>query len=140
MSKNIILTILIAVVLVGGLAVMFLGNSPKTGDELVPQNSDNSNVAPENNSGNTNPNEQAGVPKTFTLADIAIHSSISSCYTVVNGNVYDVTAFASKHPGGEDNILKLCGKDGSAFFNKQHGGQEKPEATLASLKIGTLAK
>ncbi|KKQ27723.1 MAG: hypothetical protein US42_C0006G0030 [Candidatus Magasanikbacteria bacterium GW2011_GWC2_37_14] len=77
-------------------------------------------------------------PKTFTLAEVAIHNSVSSCYTIVNGNVYDVTSFVPNHPGGETNILKICGKDGTNAFDQKHSDQPKPEQMLAKLKIGVL--
>lgn len=77
-------------------------------------------------------------PAAFTLAQVATHNSRSSCYTVVSGTVYDVTEWISKHPGGQFAILSMCGKDATAAFKNQHGGQTRPESELASFKIGTL--
>lgn len=76
----------------------------------------------------------------FTRATVATHASSASCWTIVNGSVYDVTAWIGKHPGGADAILSLCGKDGTVAFEGQHGGQRRPEAELASFKIGALVK
>lgn len=78
--------------------------------------------------------------KTFTLADVAAHNTKASCYTTVGGSVYDLTPFIGQHPGGEANIMKICGVDGSSMFGDQHGGERRPVSELASLKIGTLAK
>ncbi len=78
--------------------------------------------------------------KTFTMAEVQQHNSGSSCYTVVNGSVYDVTAWISKHPGGEKAIMSMCGKDASAAYDRQHNTQARPASELASFKIGTLAK
>ncbi len=78
--------------------------------------------------------------KTFTMADLAARATVASCYSVVNGNVYDLTSWISKHPGGEKAILGICGKDATSAFTGKHGGQEKPEAALKSFLIGTLAK
>lgn len=78
--------------------------------------------------------------KTFTMDQVAEHKDRSSCYTVIRGMVYDVSAFIDKHPGGDMNILRSCGVDATAAFEAKHGGQEKPEATLAGFVIGTLAK
>lgn len=77
--------------------------------------------------------------KTFTMADVEAHHDASSCYTAINGAVYDVTDWISRHPGGSKAILGLCGTDGSSAFDAQHGGQARPEQELATLKIGTLA-
>ena len=145
MDKNKILIGLVAVLVVGGLAVMFWGGSPEVEDgqvQEVQQNAENnSGVTVTSEDGNIQANVEVVAPKTtFTLAEVATHNSASSCYTAVNGGVYDATGFIGKHPGGAEKILNLCGKDGSTFFNKQHGGQEKAEAALASLKIGALVQ
>jgi cytochrome b involved in lipid metabolism len=91
-----------------------------------------------------NPNTTGVAPSTasasYTLADVAKHKDASSCWTTVNGGVYDVTSWIDQHPGGRDAILSLCGKDGSAAFNGQHGGQARPEQELATFKIGVLLK
>lgn len=76
----------------------------------------------------------------ITMAVVAQHNSAQSCYTVVRGSVYDVTAWINKHPGGKDAILSLCGKDGTALFVDQHGGSGPQESQLASFKIGVLAQ
>jgi cytochrome b involved in lipid metabolism len=79
-------------------------------------------------------------PSGYTMADVAKHNSQASCWTAINGNVYDVTTWINQHPGGAEAILSLCGTDGSAAFNGQHGGQRRPEQELASFKIGALSK
>ena len=78
--------------------------------------------------------------KTYTMEEVAKHNSKESCWTVIRGDVYDLTNWIDKHPGGADKILKICGKDGTDLFVKQHGGKEKPEKVLESFKIGTLKK
>jgi cytochrome b involved in lipid metabolism len=79
------------------------------------------------------------VSGSYTAAQVAEHSTAASCWTSINGSVYDVTTWIGKHPGGPDRILSLCGNDGSTAFNGQHTGQARPMNELASFKIGTLA-
>lgn len=74
----------------------------------------------------------------YTTQSVALHNSASSCYTIVNGNVYDMTNWISQHPGGRGAIKAMCGIDASAMFNNQHGGQGGPERILASYKLGAL--
>lgn len=74
----------------------------------------------------------------ITLATIAKHSGRSSCWSAVNGGVYDLTSWIPNHPGGEQAILSMCGVDGSDGYNGQHGGSGKPARMLAGFKIGTL--
>lgn len=76
----------------------------------------------------------------FTMAQVAEHSSAEDCYTAIEGSVYDLSNFVSKHPGGEEAIMSICGKDGTAAFSTQHGDDRRPNSTLATLKIGVLAE
>jgi cytochrome b involved in lipid metabolism len=77
---------------------------------------------------------------TFTMTDVAKHNSAESCYSAINGGVYDLTNWIDKHPGGSKAILSLCGKDGSDSFNGKHGGQPRPMSELANFKIGILTQ
>jgi len=74
----------------------------------------------------------------YTKEEVAQHASESSCWSIVNGDVYDLTSYISKHPGGSRNILKICGKDGTSAFEGEHGGESRPERTLEGYKIGPL--
>jgi len=98
---------------------------PATNDTAKPQAQENVVPAP------------AGA-KTYTMAEVQAASDPENCWTAINGKVYDLTAWINKHPGGDKNILKLCGTDGSSLFNGQHGGQEKQENVLKGFSIGVL--
>jgi cytochrome b involved in lipid metabolism len=77
---------------------------------------------------------------TYTLADVAKHKTPTDCWTTVNGSVYNLTPFVNQHPGGVENITKICGIDGTSQFMAQHGSDRDPQRELATLKIGTLVK
>ena len=74
----------------------------------------------------------------ITMGDVARHASANDCWTVVDGVVYDMTEFASRHPGGQRAIEQLCGHDGTAAFRSQHGSAQGPNAQLAQLVVGPL--
>jgi cytochrome b involved in lipid metabolism len=74
----------------------------------------------------------------YTMQDVSQHNSKDSCWTVVRGEVFDLTQWISRHPGGPEKILNICGKDGTKAFVNKHGSQEKPESVLESFKIGKL--
>ncbi len=74
----------------------------------------------------------------YTLAEVATHNTSANCWTVVSGNVYNVTSWISAHPGGSSSIKGMCGVDASGAFSGQHGGQSRPVSELAGFKIGTL--
>lgn len=74
----------------------------------------------------------------ITLTDVAQHATADDCWSVVNGNVYDLTQWINEHPGGSGPIESMCGVDATTAFNNQHNGQEAPETSLASFLIGTV--
>lgn len=76
--------------------------------------------------------------KTITMAEVQAANNQDKCWSVISGNVYDLTPFTPNHPGGERAILSLCGKDGTTAFQRQHGGQSRPETTLAKYYLGAL--
>jgi uncharacterized membrane protein len=79
------------------------------------------------------------VAGTYNSADLKKHSTPTNCWSAINGNVYDLTKWINRHPGGASVIKGLCGRDGSAGFNGQHGGQSRPASELAAFKIGKFA-
>jgi cytochrome b involved in lipid metabolism len=76
----------------------------------------------------------------YTLAQVQTHTTSKSCWAAINGNVYDLTTWISRHPGGAARILSICGKDGTPYFMGQHGSDPTAQAQLATFKIGTLAQ
>ena len=79
-------------------------------------------------------------PAGYTMANVRANNSKGSCWSVINGYVYDLTKWISSHPGGEGAIISLCGKDGTNEFVAQHKGQGKAEARLSGYVLGLLAK
>ena len=76
----------------------------------------------------------------YTLADVAKHSSRTDCWTVVNDFVYNITPYVNSHPGGSSSISKICGVNGTTIFKNIHGGSATQANILAGYKIGVLAK
>jgi hypothetical protein len=75
-----------------------------------------------------------------TMERVKANNTASSCWTVISGNVYDLTKWIGSHPGGSGAIRSLCGTDGTAEFNSQHRGAGTPQARLAGYLLGPLAK
>jgi len=74
----------------------------------------------------------------YTLGQISSHNSATSCYSAINGEVYDLTQWVNSHPGGRMTILMICGKDGSSLFNTQHRRSNRVSNILAGFYIGNL--
>ncbi len=88
--------------------------------------------------------------KTFTMAEIATHNSKTDCWTVISGQVYELTDFVNRHPGGNE-VVRACGIDATTLFTSrttedgQPIGSGTPHSQVAQeqldqLKIGNLAK
>jgi cytochrome b involved in lipid metabolism len=77
----------------------------------------------------------------ITLEEVSKHNSNSDCWTTINGKVYNVTNFISKHKGG-DKILNACGKDATDLFTgKSPFGRVHSEVAvklLSKMQIGIL--
>lgn len=77
----------------------------------------------------------------YTLSDISSHNNKEDCWTVIEGNVYDVTPFILNHPGGL-RILEGCGIDATSLFTgtSPRGRVHSLVAKnmLKKLQIGTL--
>jgi cytochrome b involved in lipid metabolism len=75
-----------------------------------------------------------------TMERVKANNTVSSCWTVISGSVYDLTKWIGSHPGGSGAIASLCGTDGTSEFNAMHRNQSKPEARLAGYLLGPLTK
>ena len=129
--------IIIALVVIVGVVVVL-----KNTNTTTPVANDTTNTVTTDTSTNTTPtvSTPATKPKVagYTMSDVTAHATASSCWTAVNGSVYDVTSWINQHPGGARAITGMCGKDASSAYDNQHGGQSRPESELASFKIGIL--
>jgi len=74
----------------------------------------------------------------LSAQEVAKHNSASDCWSVVKGNVYNLTSYIQRHPGGQSALKNICGKDGSAAFSNQHNNQGKPNNVLQGFLIGAL--
>lgn len=128
----------VALVAIGVFAVALLQQPPAAAPS--PTSTSNDQTLDE---GIGEPPQAAGSSATtssYTMAMVAAHNSAASCWAAINGNVYDLTKWIPQHPGGPQRILNLCGTDGSAMFNAQHGGDARPHEELATFLLGPLSQ
>ncbi len=118
---------LIAIAAIGATAIVGHSGAKAVWENKVSGNSDTSGVAP------------AESGKTLTAEEVALHSTATDCWSVVNGNVYDLTSFVNRHPGGSGNINLMCGKDATSAFTGQHGSGGKANNELSNLLLGPFS-
>jgi len=74
----------------------------------------------------------------FSEEEIAKHHTKDSLWMIIKGNVYDITAYVSTHPGGERALLKFAGRDGTE--NVQFHSSKMLEILNSRYFIGKLYK
>jgi cytochrome b involved in lipid metabolism len=96
-------------------------------------------VAPKASPASTPTAKATTEPAGYTMEKVRANNTASSCWSVIDGNVYDLTKWISSHPGGAGNIISLCGKNGTAEFAAKHRGDSNPQARLKGFLLGPLA-
>jgi cytochrome b involved in lipid metabolism len=74
----------------------------------------------------------------YTMDDVKKKNTSAACWTVIDGNIYDLTKWIPVHRGGPQAITFLCGKDGTSAFKAQHEGASTPMSALANYFVGAL--
>ena len=118
-----IITAVVVILVFAGI-VMFGGNNKSsiTGDTI-------STGTPEK--------EPTKTIQDYTLTDVANHKTKENCWMVINGKVYDMSAFIAKGFHGPA-ISKGCGIDATEMFEgKPHSA--KAQSMLPEYEIGNLA-
>lgn len=127
--KKIIWILLVLIVLGGG---YYFFNKKS---EVKSYNADNSAIQTQTSSSSVSTTTEV---KTYTMAEVSTHASSASCWSAISGKVYNLTSWIGKHPGGDQAILAICGKDGSQLFDGQHGMDPKAKGVLPKFYLGDL--
>jgi cytochrome b involved in lipid metabolism len=75
----------------------------------------------------------------YTMEEVKKRNTAASCWSVIDGNIYDLTKWIPLHRGGPQAITFLCGKDGTSSFKAQHANQSSPVSTLSRYLVAPLA-
>ncbi|CAJ1973448.1 unnamed protein product [Sphenostylis stenocarpa] len=76
-------------------------------------------------------------PRVFTQSQVAQHKSNKDCWLVINGRVLDVTKFLVEHPGGEEVILEVAGKEATNEFDAI-GHSKTAQKLILKYQVGVL--
>ncbi len=79
-------------------------------------------------------------PTGYTMQQVATNNRAASCWTVIDGWVYNLTSWIDAHPGGADIIISMCGIDSTAAFNAQHSNDASVAQALVLYRIGQIKK
>ncbi|CUS21752.1 LAQU0S03e09956g1_1 [Lachancea quebecensis] len=73
-----------------------------------------------------------------SASEVIRHNRKDDCWVVIDGYVYDVTAFINQHPGGSAVIRGNAGKDVSAIFSALHPPDVIQKYIHESQRLGPL--
>jgi|ERR1712166_93278 len=79
--------------------------------------------------------------QSFTAADIAKHASKDDTWLTINREVFDVSKWGHKHPGGNTLISQWAGQDASgafAAFHTEGRAATRASKILRTMKIGSM--
>ncbi len=74
----------------------------------------------------------------LTLDEVKKHNSADDCWSIIDGNVYDLTNWVDSHPGGKERITAICGKDGTSSFLGKHSNSNTAKSQLNRFDLGKL--
>ncbi|KAJ7046108.1 cytochrome b5-like heme/steroid binding domain-containing protein, partial [Mycena alexandri] len=75
--------------------------------------------------------------KIVTHAELKANSTKEKVWLLLHGKVYDATAFADEHPGGDDAIFAVAGRDSTEEF-EDAGHSKDARELLDEMLVGTI--
>uniref|UniRef100_A0A8C9V1S5 Cytochrome b5 reductase 4 n=1 Tax=Scleropages formosus TaxID=113540 RepID=A0A8C9V1S5_SCLFO len=73
-----------------------------------------------------------------TEEELRKHNTRDDCWTCIRGMVYNVSPYMEFHPGGEDELMKAAGVDGTDLFDQVHRWVNY-ESILKECLVGRMA-
>lgn len=78
---------------------------------------------------------------TYDMAEISAHNTPEDCWVIVEGNVYNMSTYIDRHPGGSHAIAVMCGFDATnAFLSMPDAVIPAARLAMREFLIGTLSK
>lgn len=77
---------------------------------------------------------------TFTLEEVSGHADEKSCWMAIEGSVYDLTGYVSRHPAPRVVILEWCGREATEGMRTKGYGPDHSAAAWAMLEKFLIGK
>ncbi|CAD8053316.1 unnamed protein product [Paramecium primaurelia] len=58
--------------------------------------------------------------KSYTIEEVQLHNTYKDAWIVLQDNIYDISYYIDKHPGGREQILRGVGRDATFLFLQHH--------------------
>ncbi|ODQ53825.1 cytochrome b5 [Saitoella complicata NRRL Y-17804] len=77
--------------------------------------------------------------KEYTYTEVAEHTDRSDLFMVIHDKVYQCAQFMDEHPGGEEVLMDVGGKDATEAF-EDVGHSEEARELLEKMFVGNLKR
>lgn len=77
--------------------------------------------------------------KQYTWQEVAQHNTESSAWVYIGNQVYDITPWLDRHPGGKEILLLTAGRDISDLFVTYHPFTDKAAEVIGKYHIGEVS-
>ncbi|KAG9791567.1 L-lactate dehydrogenase (cytochrome) [Exophiala dermatitidis] len=74
----------------------------------------------------------------ISAEEIGRHNRDDDAWIILNGDVWDISGFADKHPGGPEAVEEFFGRDGSVIYNQLHSPRLAEKFLGLEKKVGVL--
>ncbi|XP_046342718.1 fatty acid desaturase 2-like isoform X2 [Haliotis rufescens] len=74
----------------------------------------------------------------FSVEEVTSHNKADDKWLIINGNIYDITTWAKKHPGGAKVISHYAGEDATDAWVAFHKDREFVQKYMKALQIGVV--
>ena len=88
-----------------------------------------------------NDEDSTGGQASYSLSDVAKHSTEKDCWMAIENKVYDLTAYLAKHPAGPATMLPWCGSEATVGMRTKGIGADHSDFAWKQLDtyfVGTL--
>ncbi|OAX83918.1 hypothetical protein ACJ72_01709 [Emergomyces africanus] len=77
--------------------------------------------------------------KLFSKVDVSSHNKDGDMWIIIDQEVYDISKFQDKHPGGKQILFSVAGSDATKKFHEYHR-QNILNKFKSKLIIGSIAQ
>lgn len=76
----------------------------------------------------------------LTREEVAKHKENGDLWIVIHGNVYNVTNWSRRHPGGDKVLQHHGGQDATVAYESFHIDKKTVQKYMGHLKVGRLSE